>query len=463
MVLVQQAPILLAVVLPPCVAALMMGELTLAVSLGPQVVGLGIASLVYRARTFPQDLRQVEALCAFAALFIVASLLVTPPFVMLKMPFLDAAFEAVSGITSTGLSVAASTESWPIPAHLFRGWIQWCGGFAIAFAGLAIFTGSPGASLAMGGSSFSARDNLSSLRTQAKQVLWSYAGLSVLAVLACLLVLPNWWEAICVALAAVSTGGFSPRANSLSEYTPFAQGVVIAICVLAAISLMAYIQILRDGFRGGIVKSHALATLGLIAGGTVLFTLIDWLVTGSPPAELYRGALNFVSGFTTAGFSVGEVSSHVALLPLLLVAMFIGGDVGSTGGGLKVGRVVLLARMVRLSLLRVTVPPTAVTYLRDSETRVTEDRVIAVATLLVLYLGTALIAWIVFLVSDAPPLASLFEVTSALSTVGLSQGLTGPEMASHLKATLIVAMLLGRLEFIALIILLLPRTWYRGG
>ena len=459
--LAQQSPVFLAVVVPPCFVAFATGEHALGLSFVAQIAALVVLMIYHRNSDFPDDLRQIEALVTFALIFLAASLLVTPPFVTLGMTPLHALFEAVSGITSTGLSVAEDTENWPVAGHLLRGWIQWCGGFAIAFAGLAIFAGSPGASLAMGGSSFAERDNNVSLRAQARLVLRVYAALSLLAVIACLLVLPNWWEAVSVALSAVSTGGFTPRGDSLSSYSPLAQGVVLGICVLAAVSLMAYVQIPRDGLRGALAKSHLRATLGLMVGATLLFAAIDYGLNRSDAGEIYRGALNFLSAFTTAGFSTNEVSSHVGLLPLILVAMFIGADIGSTGGGIKVGRLVIMMQIVRLSFVRLSVPPSAVTYLRDGGERVAADRVIAVGTLIALYLVAQMIGWVVFLASGAPALPALFEVTSALSTVGLSQGLTGPDTAAHLKGTLIVLMLLGRLEFIALIMLFLPGTWWK--
>ena len=198
-----------------------------------------------------------------------------------------------------------------------------------------------------------------------------------------------------------------------------------------------------------------------MVGATLLFAAIDYGLNRSDAGEIYRGALNFLSAFTTAGFSTNEVSSHVGLLPLILVAMFIGADIGSTGGGIKVGRLVIMMQIVRLSFVRLSVPPSAVTYLRDGGERVAADRVIAVGTLIALYLVAQMIGWVVFLASGAPALPALFEVTSALSTVGLSQGLTGPDTAAHLKGTLIVLMLLGRLEFIALIMLFLPGTWWK--
>ncbi len=436
-------------------------EWKFAASLLPQVVGLGIVALTYRTRSFPQDLRRVEAFAVFALIFVIASVLVTPPLWVLGMPPLSAFFEAVSGITSTGLSVALDTQGWPVPGHLLRGWIQWCGGFAIAFAGLAIFSGSSSASLSMSRTNMTDRDGLSSIKVQARQVLLSYIVLSVISVAVCLVLIPNWWEALSVALAAVSTGGFTPRADSLASYTPLAQGAVIAICVAAAVSLTFYTQLWRYGFRDAVGRSHMVGTLSLMAGGVALFVGVDLAINSPGFSELYSGALNFLSGFSTAGFSTDEVSSHVALLPILLLAMLIGGDVGSTAGGIKVARVLVLIQMVRLAVLRVRVPSSAVTYLRDGLDKVEVDRVIAVTALLVMYLTAMLTCWVIFLVSGVAPLAGLFEVVSALSTVGLSQGVTGPDLAAHLKLTLILAMLLGRLEFIALIILCLPGTWLK--
>ena len=459
--LAQQAPILLGVVLPPLLAAAATGEWGLARALAVQVLALLATTLVYRDKIFPSDLRHVEAMVAFALMFIIASLLVVPPLVTLGMPPVDALFEAVSGITSTGLSVARDAESWPIAGHLLRGWMQWCGGFAIAFAGLAIFTGGSGASLSMGSSTLNDRDRMSSMKSQARNVLYCYVGLSAVAVGLCLAVLPNWWEAVSVALAAVSTGGFSPRADSLASYSPLAQAVVIAICVSAAVSLLIYLQIVRNGLSVTLRTSRALVTLVIMGAATLVYVAVDYATGESDPGTLYLGALNFLSGFSTAGFSVGPVSGHVALLPLLLIAMLIGGDVGSTAGGIKVSRVIMLFRMVKLSILRVRVPPSAVTYLTEGGARVDGERIIVVTALLVSYLATMLIGWVIFLASGVPALSGLFEIVSAISTVGLSQGVTGADMAPHLKLTLVVLMLLGRLEFIALFVLCLPGTWLR--
>ncbi|MGR3502554.1 TrkH family potassium uptake protein [Pseudaestuariivita sp.] len=449
----------MALFLPPALVFTAYGELALAASLLPQIALLAAPIVWMRAPVFRDGLRQIEALTAFALLFVIAGFGVVPPFLVLGFSPLDAVFEAASGITSTGLTVARDAESWSPSAHLFRGWVQWCGGFAIAFAGIAIFSGSRGASLAMAGSNFTERDRLSSVRAQARHMLVIYALLSLLAVGLCLVLIPGPAEAISVALAAVSTGGFAPRSESLASYTPLAQGVVISICVLAAVSFLFYVLAWRDGVRTALSRSHVVATCVLMIGGAAVYTAVAALTVTRDPAELFRHALNFLSGITTAGFSTGDLAAAPLLLLILVAGMIVGADQGSTGGGIKISRVVLALSMVRLSFLRARVPASARTHLKDTDGLVVTDRVIAVATIFGLYVVSLLAGWAVFLASGADPLGSLFDVASALSTVGLSSGVTSPDLAPHLKATLIAAMYLGRLEFIALLVVLLPGTW----
>ncbi len=465
--LVQQSPILLCIVAPPLLCALLEGAWPLAWSLAPQCGLLVIGSLL--ARRFGRsikDLRTIEAISGLAAIFVLACALSVPSFIALGMDPVSATFEAVSGITSTGLSVAAGFEEWPISAHLYRGWLQWCGGFAIAYAGVAVLLGPGGAARTVGETTLQARDSGTSGRIQARDLLTAYVGLTVIAIAGCLFLIPVWWEALAVALAAASTGGFAPRGDSLASYSEAAQVFTIAICVISAVSFLYWVRLLRGVSREDAAGGHSTTTLTLIFGGAALYGALA-LFVGRVDAEspdvawlLLPDVLNFISGITTAGFAAGPIAAAPPLVLVLVIFMIIGGDVGSSAGGLKVSRIVVLFKMIGLAILRVRVPPQAVTHLRDHGVRLSPNRIIALGSLLMLYLGSLGIFWLVFLMSGAAPLPALFEVASALSTVGLSSGLTGADMTDTLKITLILAMLLGRLEFLALIVLILPRTWF---
>ncbi|TFL17403.1 TrkH family potassium uptake protein [Jannaschia formosa] len=457
----SQAPVLCSVVLPPCLAAGILGSWELAAALAPQAVGL-LALSAMGPQEEDVSFRRIEATVVFSLTFILACLLSAPPFLVLGMGPVEALFEATSGITSTGLSVARAAEDWPPAAHLLRGWLQWCGGFALAFAGLTILHDHASATRQFGASVFDERDQLTTLRKQAKQLLALYVAVTAVAIAGCILLLPTWWEGLAVALAAVSTGGFSPRADSLASYPAVAQVFVIAICTLTAMSFLFYIRLWRRGPRAAVSAGHAVLFLGLLAGGTALYAGLAALGYGPEDGTSLAQVLNFVSGMTTAGFTAGPIAAAPLLLALLLIGMVIGGDTGSTAGGMKIGRIAVAIEMVRLSIRRARLPPHGVLQLRDRGARQTADDILVAGAVLVLYIATVLICWGAFLAAGHPPLAALFDVVSAVSTVGLSSGLTGPDLGPVLTGVLTVGMLLGRLEFLALIALVLPGTWVRA-
>jgi trk system potassium uptake protein TrkH len=144
---------------------------------------------------------------------------------------------------------------------------------------------------------------------------------------------------------------------------------------------------------------------------------------------------------------------------LLLGAVVVGGGSGSTTGGVKVERVAMLARMVQVALLRLKAPARAVTPLKARGARVTPGQVTGLGAVLLLYAGSALVCWTALCLGGVDPMAGLFDTVSALSTAGLTMGAAGPDLAWPLKLVLVAAMLLGRLEFLALIAVLSPGTW----
>lgn len=458
--LVKQAPVLLLVPLIPGAGALIEGERELAAVLMAPAAGLALLAVVSRGLKLDDDMRRLEAVVALALVFVISALSAMPAFVILGMDPLDAFFEAVSGITTTGLSVAEGTEEWPISAHLLRAWMQWCGGVVVAVAGLALLMGAGRATRMLGRASVGEANYLSSTREKARMILVGYAALTVIGVAGAAVLIPGWWEGPLVALAAVSTGGFTPRPTSLAEYSLGAQVFVMTLCVAGALSLLLYALLRelhpREALRNGTVH----LTLGVIAGGLCLYAVAHVMTQGWDPEALIAGMLNHVSAQTTAGFSAEPVLSAGPPVVLLIVAMMVGGDVGSTTGGLKMARVATLVRMVGYVFLRLRLPDRAVVHLKAAGQRVETDQVIFAAALLAIYLFSALVVWLVLLAAGHGALPALFDAVSALSGVGLSSGVIGPELEPGAKVLTILAMLLGRLEFFAFILLFLPTTWF---
>ncbi|WP_424966787.1 TrkH family potassium uptake protein [Dinoroseobacter sp. S375] len=454
----KHAPACAVVFLPPAIWAGVEGSWDLAawMLLAATLSMLGwIASY---GRALPRDLRKVEAMVSVALLFALVPVLAVPSFMTLGMPPVDALFEGMSAITTTGLSVARDPDSWPFSAHVLRSWMQWCGGLAMATAVLALLV-SPGLpARKLGDAGMDSDDRIASTRTQARQLLGVYFGLTLVLSALTALVIPDAKEALVLTLSAISTGGFAPRSDSLASYSLLGQSMVILSCTVGAVSLLFYVYLLRgrvgEAWRLGAAQRMLRALLFL--GASALVLQLPW--GGAISADAF---LDLVSGATTAGFSTGPMPTGGPFLILLLIAMVMGGDVGSTGGGIKLMRVGLLLRGVRHSLSTARLPDRAVAPLRRRGRPVSDAVLISLLALLVLYFGTMLAVWSLFLAHGHPGLPALFDTISTLSTVGLSTGIVGADLSPDLKLALTLAMWLGRLEFIAVLVLVLPRTWFR--
>ncbi|MEL6644886.1 MAG: potassium transporter TrkG [Pseudomonadota bacterium] len=455
----KHAPVLALPVGVPGLGAVIEGEGALATALLLPTAALIAVAIWARFWAVTEDLRRIEAVVTLALIFVVSTLAATPAFIVLGMPVLDAVFEAASGITTTGLSVASNSDTWPVSAHLLRGWLQWCGGVVVAVAGVALLMDSQSAAQVLGKEAVGRGDDFGSTRAKARVVLTVYCAITLIAMAIAIPLFPGWWEGPMIVLAAVSTGGFAPRGTSLAEYSLAAQGFAIFLCVATAISLLFYAVAWRRGPRIAWQRGTVPVTLAALASGATLYTAAQIFWQDATTREAYASLLNYLSAQTTAGFSAGPVTPVGPITLILVAAMLLGGDIGSTTGGLKTARTMVLSRIVRLVFLRLRMPNRALSHLRVGDKRADDEAVLMAAALLSIYLVAALILWGAFYADGHPVLPALFDAVSALSCVGLSTGVIGPDLAPHLKTMTILAMFLGRLEFFVFIALFLPSTW----
>ncbi len=140
--------------------------------------------------------------------------------------------------------------------------------------------------------------------------------------------------------------------------------------------------------------------------------------------------------------------------------MAVGGGSGSTAGGIKLLRLLVVLRLLQFFVRRTAMPPHAAAQPRLGGQPLDAEEVQRVALVVVLFGVAAGLSWLAMLIYGYPPLDALFEVVSALGTVGLSTGIASPDLATPLKLVLCADMLLGRLELLALLVLLYPRTWF---
>ncbi|WP_425093493.1 TrkH family potassium uptake protein [Tropicimonas sp. S265A] len=460
--LAKHAPVFTILYAPPAIWAGVTGAFELTIALAVPAIAALFAYMVVRARSLPADLRGLEAMVAVALVFFLGALGAVPAFMTVGMPFFDAVFEAMSGLTTTGLSVASDPDSWPFAVHILRAWLQWVGGLVMATAVLALILPSGVPTRRLGQVGITDGDRIASTRLKARQLLGVYLGLTAVAVAITALVIPDWREALALTLSAISTGGFAPRSDSLASYSDLGQTVVMATCVIGALSLVTFVFVLR-GDWGAVRTLGSLRRLAVAVAAVLAAMVVLWALGGLENRDLSLGlALDLISALTTAGFSTGAMPITGAIFALFILVMVLGGDTGSTAGGLKLARLGLLARAARHAIRAPAMPDSAVAPLRHDGEQVEDAVIIGVLALAFIYAISALLLVMQFSLHGFSLPQSLFESISALSTVGLSTGLIGADLPTDLKISLTFAMWLGRLEFIAVLVLFLPRTWMKG-
>jgi len=432
--------------------AALTGHLDFACRSSVMVLVVAVAGWLLRRRHAPSDLQVSEALVVVALTFLVGIAAMVWPLMTDGLGLADAIFEAVSALTTTGLTTVADIEATSRAFQFTRAWMQWCGGLVIAVLALAlVIEPGPGARRLLGAES---EDLVAGTRQRARRALVVYVVLLLGGALLLLGAGLGPFDAAVHALAAVSTGGFSNRYDSIADVGYLAQLSVIGLTLCGALPLAFYSTSWGGRWRTAL-RDHDVPAL-LLAGGVfaVIVTVVLLKVDGIPFAEAFRaGPLLALSAQTTSGFEATKVANlSDAGKAALLLPMFIGGGVGSTAGGIKIARLLLVIGLIRLVWQRARVPAHAVLEEPPAER-------FATLGLVFLFMGAIVASWLPLLFLDAAPLDSLFEVVSAVGTVGLSSGLTSSTLPAFAKAILCVDMLMGRLEVVAILLLVYPGTW----
>jgi trk system potassium uptake protein TrkH len=409
----------------------------------------------------PSLIQVNEALAITAVIFLLASLLAVPPMMMSGLSFSDAFFEALSAVTTTGLSTLPSVEHLSRSFLFSRAWLQWIGGLGIIVFTVAILLG-PGMTARRLVSIEETEDIVGSTRLYARTVFIVYSALSVAGFMMLVIVGMDWFSALTHTLAAISTGGFSPYNESLRGINTWhVRALVMLISFAGALSLALYYRAMKQGWRLFIQDLQFRSLFIASAAATVLLGVSLFFAHDLPLRDVISQApLMAVSAQTTTGFTTLTVSELDQASRLILIAsMLTGGSIGSTAGGIKILRIVIFLRLLRSVINRTSLSQHAVVRVTIGGQPLDDDEIQRVLFLMLLFVFVLFLSWTVFIAYGYEPLNSLFEVVSAMGTVGLSSGISSPELPSLLRGVLCADMLMGRLEIISALILLYPGTW----
>jgi len=448
-----------------------------------QAIALGLSSVitvlvggVVRWRS-PRDqassLSRRQAIFSVAVIWLASGVFGALPYLLAaRMSPIDSLFEAFSGFTTTGATVVDNIETTlKRPLLLWRSITQWLGGMGIVVLFVAVLPNvGVGAKIMFHGEVPGA--TLQDLRPRiadTSSFLWrAYLLLTVVATVLLWAVGMSPFEALCHAMTSAATGGFSTRSNSIAAFESLAIELVIAgVLLVSSINFGLYYAAISGRSLRGFIRSTELRVFGLIALiSTLILTVCITPHHGSVTTAFRRAFFESVSFVTSACFGTDSTVRYPPLAMLVLMfLLLIGGCSGSTSGGIKVERLILLVKM-GLSQVHATFRPNVIRVVRMNGQRIHPSVLSDVAAFLVVYLGClVLCSLLVSAIENAPAPVSFAASLSCLSNMGelpfhenvhSFAGFSAPT-----KLLLSLAMVLGRLEFFTLFALFLPDFWKR--
>jgi len=458
----------LAYIFPLC-TALYYGEPEWHIYLYGLLLTLGIGLILQFGFKTAKEIERADGFTIVAFTWLLIPLLGTLPYVFLGLGFIDAFFEAMSGFTTTGATILSTTGTegffaLPRSILLWRSLTQWLGGMGVILLFIAILS-----RLGVGGSQLFDREFPGPLPERLRprfsttaRLLWTiYVGFTgaEVALLYFLARLPLF-DSICISLSTIPTGGFTPTVESIGYYInayPLAQYIIMFFMFLAGMSFILHYQFLRGNWKS--LKSEEFKLYLIILAVAVS------LLIGSQGLSSYReGMFQAISIMTTTGFVTADFGSwHSGARIVLLVLMFIGACGGSTGGAIKVVRLVALIKHTRVMMWK-AISPKAVIPVKLNQKPLPDGIIRDIISFLFLYIAVAVAASVIlgFLGLDFE--TAISAVAATLGNVGPGLGYVGPNFSyawlpGAAKVILIMCMWLGRLELFTVFMIFSPRFW----
>lgn len=456
----------------PILVALWYGESELMHFFIPMVTSLSSGALLlsFRKRR-SENLSTRDGFLIVALFWILLSLLGAFPLMLsAHLSFIDAVFESASGVTTTGATVMTGLDSLPRSLLFYRQQLQWIGGMGLVVLGVAVLP-----MLGIGGMQLyraeapgpMKEEKLTPRLAVTARYFWSiYVGLTALCALCFWIAGMEPFDAIAHSLSTLSTGGFSTHDASIGYFnSPFIEGVAIFFMVIAAINFGVHFIALNKRnpmqyFHDVESRSFILINIGLVLLVASILTLeiSDYtLIKG-----LRDSAFIVVSVITSTGFGTVDFSHWPDFLPVLLIFIsFIGGCGGSTAGGMKVMRILLLVKQ-GLHEAKKLIHPQAILPVRLGNRLIDNRLMQGVWGFFSLYIAAFIVLMLLMMHAGLDALSAFAAIATAMNNMGPGLGEVAynfQSVSGFGKLIATAAMLLGRLEIFTLLVLLTPGFW----
>jgi trk system potassium uptake protein TrkH len=434
----------------------------------------GGAAMFAVTRKHKRELRSRDGFLLVTLAWVFMSAIATVPLILALpgLSFTDAFFETMSGLTTTGATVLTGLDTMAPSINIWRATLHWFGGMGIIVLAVAILP-----LLGVGGMQLYKAETPGAVKnekltpriTQTAKALYVVYLLITLACIGSLrLAGMNWYDAVFHSFSTVSLGGFSSYDASIGHFnSPAIEAVLIAFMLLAAVNFSRhFIAWQQKSLRTYLVDVEAGAMLRLVCVAILGVTLYVWAHHVYPDflTSLRHVAFNLVAFSTTCGFVTQDYAAWPVFAPMVIIMLSCYTcNTGSTGGGIKMFRTLVLVRQAIRELF-LLVHPQAVTPVKIRNQVVANHVVFAVLAFVVLYFGTVVTLTFLLLASGMDFISSFTAIIATINNAGPGLGMVGPSsnyqgLTDFQTWVCSLAMLLGRLEIFSVLVLLTPTFW----
>ncbi|SFE52015.1 TrkH family potassium uptake protein [Paracidovorax wautersii] len=389
------------------------------------------------------------------------------------LSFTHAYFEAVSGLTTTGGTVMTQLDTLPLSVNLWRTFMQWIGGMGILVLAVAVLPllGVGGSQLFKAEAAGPVKDTkLTPRMTETAKGLW---GVYVFFSVACALA---YWaagmtpeDALMHMFTTVSLGGLSSHDLSFAHFrSPLLEAIAVVFMLLASCNFALYfVAVRKRTLRGFWRDAEMRATMVALIGGGLVVALLLWAKNVYTLSDALRyGMFHVVSVATTTGFATTDYLAWPVFAPIFMLLLSgVATSAGSTGGGIKMVRMLILLKQARRELTRI-VHPRAVQPVRLGDAVVDPRMIFSVLAFMLVYGATVITLSMVLLLTDLDPVTAFSAILASVHCMGPGLGQLGPASSYAVLTDFQLwvcnlAMLLGRLEILSFMALLTPAFWRR--
>ena len=399
------------------------------------------------------------ALCIFGSVPFVLSGSIPHP--------IDAFFETVSGFTTTGSSILTDVEVLPHCILMWRSFTHWIGGMGVLVFLLSLLplAGGYHMNLMKAESPGPSVSKLVPKVQQTAKILYSiYIGMTFLQIVLLLIGNIPLFDTLCIAFGTAGTGGFGIRNDSMGSYSTYCQIVTTIFMILFGVNFSAYYLILTKKIRQALKFEEVRYYFGIIAAAVLVIGLNTMHLFQNLGVSIQQAAFQVGSIITTTGFSSADFNQWPALSKTILVLlMFVGACAGSTGGGIKVSRILILCKAARKEF-QLYLHPNAVKKIKMDQKTITHDILRSTNIYLTLYLLIFAVSILLISLDNFDMTTNFTAVTATLNNIGPGLEIVGPmgnfsSFSYFSKCVLVFDMLAGRLEIFPLLLLFFKGTW----